>query len=195
MYKLIDPASATGVTKELLDSTQKQLGRVPNLYRAMANSSISLNAYLSFRGALQGGELDTKMCERIALLTAERNDCDYCVAAHSFRGAKLGMSASELHDTRLGRSEDEKIQAALNFVIALMDGHGHVSEHIQAAMFAKGWNEAQVAEMVAHVALNMFSNYFFFVISFYFFCSFIPTCNIPGCIYHKNGVVFDILNN
>ncbi len=160
MYQLIDPEYATGVTKELLDSTQKQLGRVPNLYRAMANSSVALNAYLSFRGALQGGELDIKMCERIALCTAELNDCDYCVAAHSFRGAKLGMSAAELHDTRLGRSEDEKIQAALNFVEALMDGRGHVDAKVQAAVFAKGWSQAQVAEIVAHVALNVYSNYF-----------------------------------
>jgi AhpD family alkylhydroperoxidase len=89
MYDLIDPQSANGPVQGLLDATQQQLGRVPNLYRAMANSPKALAGYLAFRGALQEGGLDREMRERIALLTAEVNACDYCVAAHSFRAEKI----------------------------------------------------------------------------------------------------------
>jgi AhpD family alkylhydroperoxidase len=160
MYEMIDPETATGVAGELLDATRKQLGRVPNLYRAMANSPKALGAYLAFRGALQGGALDNKMCERIALLTAELNSCDYCVAAHSFRGHKIGLSPEDLNATRVASSNSPKIHAALAFVVALIDGRGVVPAATKDALTRQGWSEEEIGEMVGHVALNVFSNYF-----------------------------------
>ena len=160
MYALIDPETATGAAKELLDATRQQLGRVPNLYRAMANSPKGLAAYLAFRGALQNGALDNKMCERIALLTAELNSCDYCVAAHSFRGQKIGLSVKDLNDTRLAISDSPKIHAALAFVVELIDGRGVVQAATKDALTQQGWSEEEIGEIVGHVALNVFSNYF-----------------------------------
>ncbi|MDP3653734.1 MAG: carboxymuconolactone decarboxylase family protein [Rhodoferax sp.] len=160
MYPLIDPQTATGITKALLDSTQKQLSRVPNLYRAMANSPKTLGAYLEFRAALQGGLLDKAMCERIALLTAQLNDCDYCVAAHHFRGGKLGLSAEDLAHTRMGQSDSPKIHAALVFVEALVKGQGAVAASTLNTVAQAGWSADELGEMVGHVALNVFSNYF-----------------------------------
>jgi AhpD family alkylhydroperoxidase len=160
MYSLIDPETATGNAKELLDATRQQLGRVPNLYRAMANSPKGLGAYLAFRGALQDGALDSKMCERIALLTAELNSCDYCVAAHSFRGHKIGLSAEELNSTRLAVSDSPKIHAALAFIAELIAGRGTAKAATKVALIEQGWSEAEIGEIVAHVALNVFSNYF-----------------------------------
>jgi AhpD family alkylhydroperoxidase len=160
MYPLIDPQTATGPEKELLDSTLKQLGRVPNLYRAMANSPKALGAYLAFRGALQGGLLDSAMCERIALLTAQLNDCDYCVAAHHFRGGKMGLSAEDLANARLSQSNSPKIHAALVFVKELIQGQGDVAASTHRALLQAGWTVSEIGEMVGHVALNVFSNYF-----------------------------------
>jgi AhpD family alkylhydroperoxidase len=160
MYPLINPEAATGAAKDLLDATQKQLGRVPNLYRAMANSPVALSAYLEFRGALQGGLLDKVMCERIALLTAQLNDCDYCVAAHNFRGSKIGLSIEDLANTRLSQSGLPKIHAALVFVTELVRSKGAVAASTQEAMLETGWTVGEIGEMVAHVALNVFSNYF-----------------------------------
>ena len=160
MYPLLDPQTATGPEKVLLDSTLKQLGRVPNLYRAMANSPKALGAYLEFRGALQGGLLDSAMSERIALLTAQLNDCDYCVAAHNFRGIKIGLSAEDLASTRLSHSDSPKIHAALVFVSELIKGKGTVASSTLDALLQAGWTASEIGEMVGHVALNVFSNYF-----------------------------------
>ncbi len=160
MYPLLDPQSATGPAQELLAATQKQLGRVPNLYRAMANSPKALGSYLAFRGALQGGALDSAMCERIALLSAQLNDCDYCIAAHTFRGSKIGMDAQDLAETRHAHSASPKIHAALTFVRELIDGKGAVAPPTRQALLDHGWSATDVGEMVAHVALNVFSNYF-----------------------------------
>ncbi len=42
----IDPATATGEAKVLLDGVQKKLGVTPNLLRTLANAPAALKAYL-----------------------------------------------------------------------------------------------------------------------------------------------------
>ena len=156
----IDPTTAQGRAKELLDATQAQLGRIPNLYGSMAQSPAALDGYLAFRGALGKGSLSTPMRERIALLTAAINDCGYCVSAHTFRGAKVGLSTTELAATQKGQSEDPKSMAALQFVDVLLQCRGLISDEDFAKVKSHGWSDEEIGEIVAHVALNVFSNYF-----------------------------------
>lgn len=156
----IDPETATGRAKELLDATNSQLGRTPNLYRSMAQAPAALDGYLAFRGALVKGVLTTELRERIALLVASTNDCGYCVAAHDFRGGKVGITADELMRTRTGKSSNAKTQAALAFVLRLMEKRGRISDDDFVAVREAGWSNEEVGEIVAHVALNVFSNYF-----------------------------------
>ena len=159
-FNLIDPAQATGRSKELLERTQTQLGRVPNLYKAMANSAAALDGYLSFRGALVQGKLTAALREQIALLTAALNACEYCVSAHAFRGQKLGLSPEELALNQTAVANDVKTHAALVFVKALMAKHGAIDSEEFAALKAAGWSDEEMGEIVAHVGLNVFSNYF-----------------------------------
>jgi AhpD family alkylhydroperoxidase len=160
MFRLVKPEHATDAVRPLFAELQRQLGRVPNLYAAMANSPTALRGYLSLRDALQDGELEGDMHERIALRVAEINECDYCVAAHTFRGAKLGLSAADLLDTRRGRSADARVDAALRLVSALAQRRaGELPDALRRAADG-GWSEAQIGEIVAHVALNVFSNAF-----------------------------------
>lgn len=156
----LDPATAEGRAKELLDATKIQLGRVPNLYGSMAQSPAALEGYLAFRGALSQGVLNVSMRERIALLTAAINDCAYCVAAHTLRGAKVGLSTDELAATQKSQSEEPKSAAALQFIDALLQHRGAISDKEFVNMKAHGWTNEEIGEVVAHVALNIFSNYF-----------------------------------
>jgi AhpD family alkylhydroperoxidase len=160
MFTAIKSESATGLIKELLDSTQRQLGKTPNLYRTMANSPTTLAGYLAFRDALQKGELPVAMRERVALLTAQLNSCDYCIAAHSFRSQKIGLSEQDIENTRLGKSDDSAVDSALKFVRELVESRGQVADFTMAALTRSGWSEAAIGEIVAHVALNTLSNYF-----------------------------------
>jgi uncharacterized peroxidase-related enzyme len=157
---MIDPAVSTGAIKELLDKTQKQLGRVPNLYRAMANAPAALEGYLNFRGALVNGQLSMKLREQLALLIAEDNGCEYCVSAHTFRGEKIGLSTEELSANRQADSSDLKSAAALRFAQLVVAHKGDVADGDVGAVRAAGWSDGEISEIVAHVALNIFSNYF-----------------------------------
>jgi uncharacterized peroxidase-related enzyme len=156
----IDSTSANGRARELLDATKAQLGRIPNLYSSMAQSPAALDGYLAFRGALDKGVLTLPMRERIALLTAAINDCGYCVSAHTFRGAKVGLSAEELAATQRSQADDPRNAAALQFVDALLQQRGLITDEDFTNMKSRGWSDEEIGEIVAHVALNVFSNYF-----------------------------------
>src|SRR5262245_26522986 len=119
----------------------------------MANSPAALDGYLSMRAALVKGTLSEKLRERLALLTAQDNGCDYCVAAHSFRGAKVGLTADELKATRRAEAEDPKIAAALHFAHVLIEARGQVKPSALEAVRAAGWSNEEIGEIVGHVAL------------------------------------------
>jgi uncharacterized peroxidase-related enzyme len=156
----IDPTLATGAAKQLLERTQAQLGRIPNLHRTMANAPAALDGYLGLHAALFRGRLENALREKLALLIAEVNGCEYCVSAHTFRGGKIGLSQGELAANRRASSADPKTEAALQFARAVTLSRGAVSDEQLARVRAGGWSDEEVAEMVAHVALNTFTNYF-----------------------------------
>ncbi|MET4294665.1 putative peroxidase-related enzyme [Bradyrhizobium sp. LB8.2] len=157
---LVVAAEAKSEAKELLERTQAQLGRVPNLYRAMANSPAALDGYLSFRAALVRGRLDSRLREQLALLIAQANGCEYCVSAHSLRGSKIGIAEAELAANRQAQSDDPRVAAALAFAKTLIETRGRVDDRTLAAVREAHWSDEEITEVVAHVALNLFSNYF-----------------------------------
>jgi len=156
----IDPVQATGQAKSLLDQVQQSLRIVPNMTRAMANSPAVLAGYLGFSGALHGGALPAKLREQIALAVAETNSCGYCLAAHATIGKMVGLPPADIEASRRLEPTDPEAGAALRFAAAVLEGRGEVSDDEFARVRQAGFTDAEIAEIVAHVALNVFTNYF-----------------------------------
>lgn len=155
---VIDPQSATGEAKQLLDAVQSGLGMVPNFIRVLANSPAALGAFLGIHGIANTGLLDPKTRERIALSVAEQNACQYCVSAHTAIGRKVGLDNAEMLANRSGRSSDAKADAALAFAQALVQHTGQVSKAEFDAVRAAGHSDGEVVEIITHVAMNIFTN-------------------------------------
>ena len=158
--KALRPEEATGKTKELFNGVQSKLGMVPNMMRTMGNSSAVLEGYLQLSGALGHGTIGAKTGELIALAVAESNACDYCLSAHSFIGEKLvGIDTSSLSAAREGNSSNAKTDAALKFAQALVTKRGSVNDSDVRKIKEAGYTDGEVGEIVAHVALNILTNY------------------------------------
>jgi len=156
----IDPATATGKAKTLLDAVKAKLGLVPNMTRVMANSPAVLESYLGFSGSLEHGALPAKLREQIAIVVAESNECSYCLSAHTAIGKMVGLSPAELSTARRGESAEGKTAAALAFAQRVTVTNGAVSNDDVKRIKAAGYTDGQVAEIVANVALNLFTNVF-----------------------------------
>jgi uncharacterized peroxidase-related enzyme len=155
---VIDPTAATGDTKALLDAVQSSLGMVPNFIRILANSPAALQAFLGLHGIAGSGALDPKTRERIALAVAEQNACQYCVSAHTAIGRKAGLDGDEMLANRAGRSSDRKAEAALTFARALVEHTGAVTSAEVDAVRTAGHSDAEIVEIISHVAMNIFTN-------------------------------------
>lgn len=156
----IAPETATGKTKTLLDAVKTKLGLVPNMMRTMATAPAALDGYLQLSGALGAGALTAKTRELIALTVGQQNTCDYCLAAHTAIGGMVGLTKDQARDARLATSSDPKTAALLRFAAQLVEDRGRVSDADLAAVRAAGWDDGAIAEVVANVALNIFTNYF-----------------------------------
>src|SRR5208282_1848908 len=138
MSRIPTPAAidaAPAASRPLLEAVKKQLGVVPNMFRLISNSPAALESYLGLSGALNKGALPAPTRERIALAVAE-------IAAN-----------------RSGASNDPKADAAVRFAVKVARAHGHLGDADLDAVKAAGYDDAQVIEIVLHVALNTWTNY------------------------------------
>jgi uncharacterized peroxidase-related enzyme len=142
------------------DSVKSKLGMAPNMTRAMANSAPVLEAYVHFSGALSKGKLPAKIREQIALAINEANGCGYCLAAHSTIGKMVGLNADQIRDSRLGTSVDPHFDTLIRFARKVSETRGRVTDRDLAAVREAGFDDGAIAEVVANVALNAFTNYF-----------------------------------
>jgi uncharacterized peroxidase-related enzyme len=156
----IQPEAASGRARELLDAVKGRLGLVPNMTRAMANSPAALNGYLQLSGALGKGNLPARVREQIALAVAQANGCDYCLAAHSAVGRMVGLTADQIRDSRLGAAVDPRADALIRFALKVVHARGGVDDSDLEAVRRAGFDDAAIAEVVANVALHVFTNYF-----------------------------------
>jgi uncharacterized peroxidase-related enzyme len=151
---------APAASQPLLETVNKRLGAVPNLFRLVSNSPAALRGYLGLSDALDKGALPAATRERIALAVAEINGCSYCLSAHTYLGKNVAkLDDAEIRANRNGASKDPKADAAVRFAVDVARERGHVSEDDVRAVKLAGYDDQQVIEIVLHVALNTWTNY------------------------------------
>lgn len=156
----LNHADAQGKAKDLLDTVKKKMGGTPNILTTMAQSPAALESYLNFSGALGGGTFSAGLREQIAMAAAGANSCEYCAAAHTAIGKGAGVAEGELTKSLAGEPTDPKAAAAVHLTRVLIEKRGFASDEDIQAFKAAGFDDGQVIELVANVALNIFTNYF-----------------------------------
>ena len=155
----IDPSTASGETAAHLAATRKMFGGIPNLFATAAQSPAALGAMLGLFGSTGKSSLGPRTGELIALTVAQSNGCAYCLSAHTAIGKSLRLSDAQLAAARDARADDSKTQALLELAASINESRGHVTDDALAAARSAGITDAEIVEVVAHVALNVFTNY------------------------------------
>jgi uncharacterized peroxidase-related enzyme len=155
---IIDASNANAEQAALLDAIQDKLGMVPNFLKVLANSPAALQAFLGLHSITGSGSLNELTRERIALALAQMNGCAYCVSAHTAIGRKTGLSGEEIAAARAGSSDDAKAALAVKFARSLTENTGEVSTAELLEMRNAGYTDADLVEIITHVALNLLTN-------------------------------------
>lgn len=151
--------TAVEASRQLLDQVQGAFGATPNMFRAVASSPAALASMWGSFGALGAGTLGAKLGEQLAVAIADLNDCEYCLAAHTALGRKAGVSAEDMAAAQAGQSHDPKTAAALTFVTRVVRNRAKITDIDVDALRQVGFDDGAIMEIMAHVALNTFTNY------------------------------------
>jgi len=156
----LDPAASPAASKTILDAIQKKIGMVPNFFKTLAHAPAGLKFYTQQVETLTGGVLSPGLREQLAIAVAASNGCDYCASAHTLMGKGAGLNPTELASSLNGHSENTKVQAALVFAKEIVRSRGHLTNEQFDAVRRAGYSDAEVVEIIAHVGMNTFTNYF-----------------------------------
>jgi uncharacterized peroxidase-related enzyme len=145
--------------RPILQNYVKALGVVPNFFAMISQSPDALKAIADMHATL-GKSLGHKTRERIHIMTAEVNGCDYCLSAHTYLGGKLALTDEDMELNREGRSTDPKADAALQFAYKVARSRGHIADADVEAVRAAGFSEAEIVDIVAETAFSFITNLF-----------------------------------
>jgi uncharacterized peroxidase-related enzyme len=155
----IDAAKSDAGVQATLSAVKAKIGMVPNLFSTFAQSPAVLNGYLALSDALTNGVLTAQQREIIALTVAQANECHYCVSAHTLLGKGAGLSADAIRKAREGKADSTIDNAVAVFARRVVETRGQVSDADVAAARSAGLDDARMVEVIAGVAINVFTNY------------------------------------
>lgn len=154
----LDPTRITGPAADELAATRAMLGSTPNMFTTAAQAPAALAALNGFFAALAKGSIGGPVGERVAIAIAQENGCGYCLSAHTALGRMHKVDPAELAAARRGASNDARAQAAITFALAIVRTKGRVDDATLAAARLAGLSDQELVELVAHAALNIFTN-------------------------------------
>jgi len=145
----IELSAADETTKRNFEKLTARIGRVPNMPRAMA-----------LLEALAKGLLSKKLAAELALALAGINHCQYCASSHTVLSKFAGLNDAQIVNALEGKVDDTKDAGAINFAKAVVEKRGRIDDNDFKLVSDAGFTPGEISEIVAHVVLNIFTNYF-----------------------------------
>ncbi|XES01407.1 carboxymuconolactone decarboxylase family protein [Streptomyces sp. S1D4-11] len=104
--------------------------------------------------------LPQTVIQRLAIATAEYNGCEYCLSAHTYLGASVAkLDRGELEAARDTKSSDPHAAAVLALSDAIIRGRDTVDASVLSDARTAGVTDAEIAEVIGHLALNTMTNF------------------------------------
>lgn len=142
----------------IFDNLNSMLGFVPNLYAFYAKNETALADYLALQN--RKSTLQANEREIINLVVSQVNECEYCLAAHTAIGKMQGFSAEQVIEIRKAEiSFDNTFDALAKFVKEMAVNRGRTSTEAKEKLFAAGYNEANLIDIVIVIGDKIISNY------------------------------------
>jgi uncharacterized peroxidase-related enzyme len=141
-------------SRPLLEAVRGQVGAVPNVIRTLAHSPAALRGYVDLSRALRAGVLSAEEQETVALAVSQANACAYSLTIHTHRAIDAGLSHDEIYAARQG--EGSPIAA---FARKVTLDRGILTDQEVNDAHEMGLSDAQIMEILAHVALTSLVNY------------------------------------
>ena len=158
----VDVSTASDAARPLLERAQRESRMIPNMYARMANAPALLATYQDGYARFRAESGFTPAEQEVVFLSISReNECEYCVAAHSFVADVMSGVPQAVTDAIRDDAEipDGKLAVLSRFSRQLVATRGRPSQAEAQAFLGAGYSEAQILYLVLAVAVKTLSNY------------------------------------
>lgn len=154
--------TAPQASRDTLARLGRRMGKVLNIHAGMAHAPVVIHAYAGMSAAVREyGTFDARTRETIALAVGNENGCEYCQSAHTVSAKAAGLSDEQAVAIRRDAIDfDSKLAAIAALARQISANEGTVDDATWQRALDAGWTEEELAETFAHVAINLFTNYF-----------------------------------
>src|SRR6266496_52523 len=156
-FQIHDDLTAPEGSLPILKGALATGGQLPNFLGVLAGSPAALRAYARFRSELRHGKLSLATLERIALAVAEHYRSEPGIEMHSRAARAAGLALDEVAAARKFTSKDEREAALLRYLQAMLEEGGRPPMHLHEEAREAGWDDEQILEAIAAVALEGFT--------------------------------------
>lgn len=158
----VNPETATGTNKDIFDETKSTIGFVPNMYANMANMPAVLHTYMhGYQSFREESGFSSQEQEVIFLAISTKNNCEYCVGAHSMIADKMSNVPADVLEAIRGGKEipDRKLAVLDAFTRVMFDTKGNPDKDDIAAFHAAGYEDKDILSIVLAISVKVLSNY------------------------------------
>lgn len=152
---MVEPENESAELKAVFDQLRSTRGRVPGMYRTLAQQPAVLAAHRAyFHAALDAGTLARPFKEKIAFKVARLRGSAYSTGSHRSYALKHGVSKDEL--AAIDRSDYSALDAgeavALEFAEAMTRNRGAVPDALMERLKAR-YSPPEIVEITALVGI------------------------------------------
>ncbi len=145
---------------EILETTEKAYGFIPNLVAVLAESPAGVKGYRTLMDIFDESSLTPTERQIVLLAVSRYNECHYCVAAHT---VIADMQKVPQDVTNAIRNDlpiaDNKLEALRVFTTKVVDKRGWVGKEDIQAFLDSSYTKQQLIEVIMGVSLKTYSNY------------------------------------
>lgn len=155
---VVDLHNANTEQKALLEAIAAQMGNVPEHAKVLANSPVTLQAFMGMLLIANQGSLSRQTCARIAIAIAQRHSSEHGWKSPALTGSKVGLTGNEIAANREGTSEDARAAVAVKLALGLAETIGAVETAQLNHARVSGFTNADIVEIIAHVGINLLAS-------------------------------------
>jgi uncharacterized peroxidase-related enzyme len=148
--------------KDVLNTMQQNMGFIPNMYAAMANSPVLLNTYASgYQLFREQSGFNAVEQEVIFLAISRENGCTYCMAAHSFVADSISKVPTNITDAIRDNTlvPNDTLAQLVDFTITMVRSRGLPSKQAVDAFLGAGYSEHHILDIIQAISVKTISNY------------------------------------
>ena len=159
-FKIHTIETAPDDSKEILKKVSDKYGFIPNALAIMAESPAMLDSYMTMNDIFEKTSLSETERQIILMTNANKNECTYCMAAHTTISQMAKVPDDVIESLRDNKPiKDPKLEALRKFSEIINETRGWPTKSDVDNFLAAGYNNETILNIIVGTSIKVLSNY------------------------------------